>query len=468
MRLELRCLLLGAASLSAAVTASAADTTFHIVTLDPGHFHASLVHRESYPEVDPLVHVYAPLGPDLADHLKRVARFNQRPADPTHWRVEVHASDDFLARMARDKAGNVVVISGRNRPKMDAVRASVEAGFHALVDKPWILRAEDLPQLQETLVLARKKGLIAYDMMTERFEVTTQVQRDLVGDALVFGRLETGSAERPGVVMESVHHLMKTVAGAPLTRPAWFFDVEQQGEALSDVGTHLVDLVPWTLWPEQGVDVKDVEVLGAQRWPTVIPRAEFRRVTGEADFPPELAKDVHNDALDFFANTLVTYRIRGVHVKLGVLWAWEAPAAAGAGDSHYAVYRGSRSRVEVRQGIAEGYRPETYVVANEAREHADVLAAVKKRLAALQDRYPGVEAEDKRTEVKIRIPDRLRTSHEDHFAQVARQFFAYAKNPSSLPKWETTNMVSKYFVTTKGTVVSKAASVKAAERLAPR
>jgi len=117
LRLELRRLLLGAVGLSAAVTTPAADTTFRIVTLDPGHFHASLVHRESYPEVDPLVHVYAPLGPDLADHLKRVARFNQRPADPTHWRVEVHASDDFLARMARDKAGNVVVISGRNRPK---------------------------------------------------------------------------------------------------------------------------------------------------------------------------------------------------------------------------------------------------------------------------------------------------------------------------------------------------------------
>lgn len=466
MRLELRSLLLGAVALSIAATTPAADPTFRILTLDPGHFHASLVHRESYPEVDPLVHVYAPLGPDLADHLKRVARFNQRPLDPTRWRVEVHASDDFLARMARDKAGNVVVISGRNRPKIDAVRAAVDAGFHALVDKPWILRSEDLPKLQETLELAQKKGLVAFDMMTERFEVTTQVQRDLVGDALVFGHIEPGSAERPSVVMESVHHLMKTVAGAPLIRPAWFFDVEQQGEALSDVGTHLVDLVPWTLWPEQGVEVKEIEVVGAQRWPTPIPKSEFRRVTGEADFPPALAKNVRNDTLDFFANTLVSYRIRGVHVKLGVLWDWEAPA--NAGDSHYAVYRGSKSRVEVRQGTAERFRPETYVVAKEAREHAEILAAVKKRLAALQDRYPGAEAEDKGTEVKILIPDRLRTSHEDHFAEVARQFFAYAKNPRTLPKWETANMMSKYFLTTKGTEVSKEGPVKPAERLAPR
>jgi hypothetical protein len=43
--------------------------------------------------------------------------------------------------------------------------------------------------------------------------------------------------------MESVHYLLKTVAGVPLRRPAWFFDINEQGEGLTDVGTHLVDLV---------------------------------------------------------------------------------------------------------------------------------------------------------------------------------------------------------------------------------
>jgi len=47
------------------------------------------------------------------------------------------------------------------------------------------------------------------------------------------------------VVIESVHHFFKEVSGKPLIRPAWFFDVRQQGEALPDVGTHLVDLVQW-------------------------------------------------------------------------------------------------------------------------------------------------------------------------------------------------------------------------------
>ena len=77
--------------------------------------------------------------------------------------------------------------------------------------------------------------------------------------------------------MESVHHLMKLVAGAPNIRPAWFFDTAQQGEGLNDIGTHLVDLVQWTLFPNQAIDYRqDVQVLSAQRWPTPISEAELQ------------------------------------------------------------------------------------------------------------------------------------------------------------------------------------------------
>ena len=54
--------------------------------------------------------------------------------------------------------------------------------------------------------------------------------------------------------MESVHHLMKVVDGRPNIRPAWFFDTDEQGEGLNDIGTHLVDLVQWTLFPDQAID----------------------------------------------------------------------------------------------------------------------------------------------------------------------------------------------------------------------
>jgi outer membrane receptor protein involved in Fe transport len=84
------------------------------MTLDPGHFHAALIQREMYPEVAPSVHVYAPLGPDLLAHLARVAAFNHRAEGPTSWRLEVHAGPDPLARMLREKPGNVVVLSGNS------------------------------------------------------------------------------------------------------------------------------------------------------------------------------------------------------------------------------------------------------------------------------------------------------------------------------------------------------------------
>ena len=52
-------------------TAKTAETV-HFITLDPGHFHASLVQKFMYPQVSPIVHVYAPGGPDLEQHLQQV------------------------------------------------------------------------------------------------------------------------------------------------------------------------------------------------------------------------------------------------------------------------------------------------------------------------------------------------------------------------------------------------------------
>src|SRR3954454_9149431 len=100
-----------------------------LLTLDPGHFHAALVQKEGYAGVDPLVHVYAPLGPDLLAHLQRVAGFNARADGPPAWRLEVHAVPDFRERCFRDRPGNVVVLSGRNRDKIGYLRDAVAAGL---------------------------------------------------------------------------------------------------------------------------------------------------------------------------------------------------------------------------------------------------------------------------------------------------------------------------------------------------
>ncbi len=457
--------LVGVVALAMAV---GADTRapFRFMTLDPGHFHAGLVQKEMYPDVAPTVDVYAADGPDLDAHLKRIAAFNGRKDSPTSWVLEIHRGADALDRMLRERPGNVVVISGRNRGKIERIGRSVGASLHVLADKPWILTSADLPALDAALADANRKHVVAYDIMTERFEVTSILQRALVNDPAVYGEQLKGTPADPAVYMESVHHLMKVVSGAPNIRPAWFFDTDEQGEGLNDIGTHLVDLVQWTLFPDRPIDYRaDVTVQSAYRWPTMIPEAEFKRVTASAGFPASLASRVKGGALEYFCNTYVSYTLKGVHVALNVPWDWEAPA--GAGDTHYAVYKGSRARVEVRQSKADNYRTEVYVVPNADGDRAQVLAAVQARVTALQGQWPGVAVDERHGAIHLTIPEVFRVGHEAHFAQVTRNFLGYLRNGGTLPAWEQPNMLAKYYVTTTGTELSHKAPVKVARRVAP-
>jgi predicted dehydrogenase len=439
----------------------------HLMTLDPGHFHAALVQKEMYPGVAPRVDVFAPLGNDLYEHLKRIDGFNRRRERPTTWDEEVHASADYFERMLREHPGNVVVLSGKNRGKIDRILASVKGGLHVLADKPWILRSDDLPKVEEALAEADRRGVVAYDIMTERFEITSILQRALVNDPATFGEIVKGTEAEPAVYMESVHNLMKVVAGAPNIRPPWFFDTVEQGEGFNDIGTHLVDLVQWTLFPDQAIDYRaDVRVLSAQRWPTWIPEADFRRVTNEPRFPETLAPSVKDGKLEYYCNTLVSYALRGIHAKLSVIWDWEAPP--GSGDTHFAVYRGTRARVEVRQTEADSYRPELYVVPNESASAPQLLAAVQAKLGALQLEYPRVSVEQRGSELHVVIPDPFRVGHEAHFAQVTTKFLQYLRNRTTLPAWERGNMLAKYYVTTKGTELSREGPARPAPRIAPK
>jgi predicted dehydrogenase len=52
-----------------------------------------------------------------------------------------------MERMLRERPGNVVVLSGRNRGKIDRILAAVESGLHVLADKPWVISAADLPKI---------------------------------------------------------------------------------------------------------------------------------------------------------------------------------------------------------------------------------------------------------------------------------------------------------------------------------
>jgi predicted dehydrogenase len=423
-----------------------------LITLDPAHFHAALVQKQMVPGIAKRVSIYAPLGPDLLAHLKLIEQFNNRPDNPTHWELDIHCSPRSLEEMIAARPGNVVVLAGHNRTKIHKINASLAAGLNVLSDKPWIIRAEDFPALESALALADQKGLVAYDMMTERHEITTIIQRELVNDPAVFGTLIPADRDRPGVFMESTHHILKTVAGAPSPRPLYFFDILDEGEGLADVGTHLVDLVQWTLFPNQAVNYrKDIQVQAGTRWPTKIALAQFRQVTGAPAFPADLDQYVHGDQFDYYCNNQVDYKIRGAQVRLKVLWNWESPAGV---DFHHAIYRGSRASVEIRQTAKEKYQPEVFVAANGTENRAAVLTAVRACIERLQATWPGVACEDAGEELHVTIPGRYRVGHEAHFAQVVQEFLQYMRSPRSMPAWERPNMLAKYYVTTTGVQMS--------------
>lgn len=441
------------ATLGCGLLAGAAPDEVRLITLDPGHFHAALIQKSMLGGMSDLVRVYAPLGPDLAAHLNRIAAFNSRVDNPTRWKLEIYAGPDFLERMLARPEGNVVVLSGRNRDKIRRVRAALGAGLHVLADKPWILEAADLPQLEAALEEAERRRLAAYDAMTQRFEITCILPRELVNDREIFGELQKGTPAEPGARMESLHHLLKTVAGIPNLRPAWYFDIAEQGEGLTDVGTHLADLIMWTLFPEQAIDYRSqIRVLEGRRWPTVLTEEEYRRVTGERGLPAYLRPAVRDGRLEYYCNNRVLYTIRGVHVVLEVRWDYEAPP--GKGDTSVAVFRGSRATVEVRQGAEEKFIPEVYVVPAPGRKEA-VGRALAARLKRIGGRYPGLAVEDQGARFRIVIPQPLRVSHEDHFALLVDRFLGYLRRPETLPAWEKPNMLAKYYVTTQGVALGR-------------
>ena len=416
----------------------------NLMTVDPGHFHAGLVQRIMYKDVNPEVYVYAPEGPDYIKHLDRIKGFNERTADPTSWNEIVYTGTDFFEKMLEDRPGNVVVLSGNNLKKAEYITRSVNAGLNVYADKPMIIIPEDFPELEEAFKVAAEKGVLLYDIMTERFEVTTILQKLLSMKEEVFGKLVQGTQAEPAVTKISVHHFLKMVAGAPNIRPGWFFDVDQQGEGIVDVTTHLVDLVQWECFPEQILSPADVSVVAAKRWPTVITRDQFKAVTNLEEFPDYLQKDLKDGNLNVYANGEIIYQIKGIWAKVSVEWNYEAPP--GGGDTHYSVMHGTKCDLMIRQGKEEKFKPTLYAGNIKGISVKDFAALLQKAVASLPYDSLTIEPAGK-TSLKINIPDKYRISHEEHFGQVTERFLEYMKE-GKLPEWEVPGMITKYYTTT--------------------
>jgi predicted dehydrogenase len=416
-----------------------------LITLDPGHFHAALVQKSMYADVDSLVHVYAPEGNDLQLHIDRINAFNAKKDDPTHWKEDIYTGNDFFETMLAEKKGNVVVLAGNNRKKTEYILRSLGAGFNVFADKPMAVTAKGFETLKKAFETAKQNNLVLYDIMTERFEITTILQRELSMMPEVFGTLDTGTVDNPAVIMESGHNFYKNVSGNIVVRPAWFMDASQQGEGITDVTTHLVDLVQWECFPEQSLDyTKDINVTAAKRWPTNMTVTQFKTITKQNDIPSFFHTNKLNDTtFKVWSNGEINYTIKGVHAKVSVVWEYQT---ASGSDTHYSLMRGTKASLYVRQGADQQYKATLYIepVKNDAADEKILMEQLKK----IQAKYPGVELKKNSKGWEVIIPDKYKEGHESHFARVTENYLDYFKN-HNMPAWEVPDMLAKYYTTTK-------------------
>ncbi|WP_339751650.1 putative oxidoreductase C-terminal domain-containing protein [Algoriphagus aquimarinus] len=417
-----------------------------IMSLDPGHFHAGLIHKSMYPQVDSTVYVFAPEGAELKDYMNRLAGYNNREEDATAWNLQVSTGDDYLEKMISTKPGNVMMVAGKNDRKIDYISAAISNGINVYADKPLVINKSGFQKLVKTFEEAGKKDLLLYDIMTERFEISTILQKELSLVPDVFGELEKGTLDNPAITKESVHHFFKYVSGNPLIRPDWFFDTDIEGTGIVDVTTHLVDLIQWEAFPGVTLDTTDVQMQTAKLWSTDLDLDQFKLVTGKAEFPDFLQKNVSNNKLSVNSNGEMNYTLKGVHSKVSVIWNYQAPE--GAADTHYSMMRGTKANLIIQQGAAENYVATLYVELLDGQDEA-LTSLVKEKL---QDRFPGLDLEKISTgKYKVIIPSTYHNGHEAHFAQVTEKYLEYFTQ-KNMPSWEVPNMIVKYFTTTEALV----------------
>lgn len=408
-----------------------------LLILNPGHFHAALVLRERHASLADDIYVYSKPDTELDRFLEIVESYNQRENNPTRWRINVYRGDDSLEKLLDEIKGDIAVLAGRNNTKMVHIDMLNRAGLAILADKPWITREAALPFLRATMAPDRP---MAADIMTERYEIATLLQKEFLAQEQVFGRIRVESDGSPAVFKECVHHLYKIVNNAPLVRPDWYFDIDVQGEGIVDTTIHLVDMTQWMLFPGAPIEYdKDIELIEARRWATAVPLDKFAKITGCSEFPHSIQEYVNNDILNYFCNGELIFRIKGVPVHLREIWYLEEPP--GGKDTHRSLAKGTRSDLMIRQLPQNNFKTELLIVPHDNFDK--VAKSVQACLSNWSDRYPGLSTIPEKNALLIEIPDDLRTTHEQHFYRVRDAFIDDLDNNTEPPEHRAC-MVAKY------------------------
>ena len=380
-----------------------------ISVYDPGHFHAALLFFRGNRRVDRTVHLYAPPGPDVEKFINLIDGFNGREEEPTDWRLECHIGGDALDAMIADRRGRIIILAGRNGPRLALMHRLHDEGFHVLADKPWLTDSAALPHL-DAITGAPP---LAIDIMTGRHSAFAGMRNAIINTASVFGALGDGT-DQPALEFTSRHHLLKIVGGQPLQRPAWFYNVNVQGDGLVDIQSHYVDQAQWIIAGRHRFDSdRDWEVVNAERWTTPVPLDLFRESTGETAFPDYLSHAVEGGQLHLACNGRIEYRLRGVRVRQHCEWGLRE--AGGGGDIHGFTARGENAELTVQHGPETGFQAEMRL-----RLRSD--HALDTALGQWRAGYPGLEITPSNGGYILRLAPAAEVGHDGQFPLMLNQF----------------------------------------------
>lgn len=401
------------------------ESKIKLNVLSPAHPHGAHLQETFKGEFCREVAVYAPTKGDMQiSYLNLIERYNKKVNEQDLWRLNIYTGSDYLEKMLREKKGDMIIIASNNQRKAEYIEKSARAGMSVLADKPMALSGDDFKRLESAFNMAAEHGNYISDLpsMSMRRFVTYIVQKELNAIPEVFGELLTGTVDNPAVIQKNHHLYWKGIK-----RPPWFFDVKQQGSGLTDVTTHLIDIVQWSCFLCESIDYrKDIHVTSARTWATDITPTQFRKATSIDDYPEYLHPYRQDSVLKIHSNGEINYTLKGIHVQIVSTWDFES--VDGERDSYESIIRGSKATLKIKTGNLN----DLFIEPSEG-DHAVIGKALEAVVERLKAQYPYLSLS--REKVGWRISsEKTSVVQEDRLIAPVQ--------------WEINNMLAKYYTTT--------------------
>ncbi|MCG2591010.1 putative oxidoreductase C-terminal domain-containing protein, partial [Rhodohalobacter sulfatireducens] len=131
--------------------------------------------------------------------------------------------------------------------------------------------------------------------------------------------------------------------------------------------------------------------------------------------------------------------------KVSVEWGFTNPEG---GDTHYSSLRGTNANLVIRQNVEQNFQATLYVEPVGEPDSEEFEEDINNALTELNDRFPGLSAVSTPFGWKIQIPDEFNESHEEHFTRVMENYLEDLQ-AGALSDWERTNLLTKYYITTR-------------------